>query len=184
MLDLPQLDPGIEISVASRGMSKGVAQSERPQLIVRPFVKLGDVQVGAQWKNVTSAVADGEAAVFVGFGRELASFQLTLQASHKFQTGVREQTDDHSWEFSGGLTRKLSRIMLRASAVYSPDDRRGKEIVLLGGRPRSGPQQAVQAVRQRRASLETARPRLHLVQRRRFNHRYPEHDARRPLVRY
>jgi hypothetical protein len=122
MLDLPQLDPGIEISVASRGMSKGVAQSERPQLIVRPFVKLGDVQVGAQWKNVTSTVADGEAAVFVGFARELASIQLTLQASHKFQTGVREQTDDHSWEFSGGLTRKLSRITLRASAVYSPDD--------------------------------------------------------------
>src|ERR1700752_4250587 len=122
MLDLPPLDPGIEISVASRGMSKGIAQSEGPQLIGRPFVKLGDVQVGAQWKNVTSTVAGGEGAVFVGFGRELAGFQLTLHASHKFQTGVHEPTDDHSWEFTSGLTRKFGKVTMRGSVVYSPDD--------------------------------------------------------------
>jgi hypothetical protein len=122
MLDLPPLDPGIEVSVASRGMSKGIVQSEGPQLIVRPFIKLGDVQVGAQWKNVTSTVAGGESAAFVSFGREVAGFQLSLQAAHKFQTGVKEPTDDHSWEFTGGLTRKLGRVTLRTQFVYSPDD--------------------------------------------------------------
>jgi hypothetical protein len=122
MLDLPPADPGIEIVVASHGMSKGIAQSEGPQLIVKPFVKFGDFQVGAQWKNVTSAVAGGEGAVFVGFGREIAGFQLTLQASNKFQTGVREPTDDHSWEFTGGLSRKFGKVTLRISAIYSPDD--------------------------------------------------------------
>ncbi|MCL6740787.1 hypothetical protein LZ518_06525 [Sphingomonas sp. RB56-2] len=122
MLDLAPLDPGIELSVASRGMSKGIAQTEGPQLIVKPFVKLGDFQVGAQWKNVTSTVAGGEGAVFVAFGREVGGFQLTLQASHKFQTGVHEPTDDHSWEFTGGLTRKLGSITLRGQVVYSPDD--------------------------------------------------------------
>ena len=127
MIDLPQLDPGIEVVVASRGMSKGIAQSEGPQLIVRPLVKLGDVQIGAQWKNVTSAVAGGEGAVFVGLTRDLAGFQLSLQAAHKFQTGVREPADDHSWEFTAGLTRKLGPVTLRGSLVYSPDDLGGAE---------------------------------------------------------
>jgi hypothetical protein len=122
MLDLPPLDPAIEVSVASRGMSKGIAQSEGPQLVVKPSIKLGDLQAGAQWKNVTSAVAGGEGALFVGFGRQVAGFQLSLQASHKFQTGVREPADDHSWEFTGGVTRKIGAVTLRGSLVYSPDD--------------------------------------------------------------
>ena len=129
MLDLPPLDPCVEIVVASRGMSKGIAQTDGPQLVVRPFVKVGDVQLGAQWKNVTSAVAGGEGALFVGFGREVAGFQLSLQASRKFQTGVKEPTDDHSWEFTGALSRKLGPVTLRGSLIYSPDD--------LGGAGRS-----------------------------------------------
>jgi hypothetical protein len=129
MWDLPPPDPGIEIIIASRGMSKGIAQTAGPQLIVKPSVKLGDVQLGGQWKNVTSTVAGGEGAIFVGWSREVASFQLSLQASHKFQTGVREPTDDHSWEFTGGVSRKVRKVTLRASIVYSPDD--------LGGAKRS-----------------------------------------------
>jgi hypothetical protein len=122
MIDLPPPDPGIEIVIASRGMSKGIAQTEGPQLVAKPSVKFGDVQVGGQWKNVTSTVAGGEGAIFVGWSRAVASFQFSLQASHKFQTGVREPTDDHSWEFTGGISRKLGAITLRGSAVYSPDD--------------------------------------------------------------
>ena len=122
MIDLPPPDPGIEIVVASRGMSKGIAQSEGPQLIVRPFVKVGDVQAGVQWKNVTSTVAGGEGALFAGVSRKVAGFQLSLQAAHKFQTGVREPTDDHSWEFTGGVTRKIGLVTLRGSVIYSPDD--------------------------------------------------------------
>ena len=44
--DLPPPDPGIEISVATRGMSKGIAQTEGPQMIARSSVKFGDVQFG------------------------------------------------------------------------------------------------------------------------------------------
>ena len=129
MIDLPPADPGIEVSIASRGMSKGIAQTEGPQLLVKPSVKLGDVQIGAQWKNVTSPVADGEGAVFVGWGSEVAGFQLSLQAAHKFQTRVREPADDRSWEFTGNVARKLGRVTLRGSVIYSPDD--------LGGAKRS-----------------------------------------------
>ena len=122
MLDLPPLDPGIEIVVASRGMSKGIAQTEGPQLVARPFVRLGPVQFGAQWKNVSSAVAGGEGAASVSVSPELGQFQLGFGVAHKFQTGVREPTDDHSWEFIGSVTRKIGRLSLRIAAVYSPDD--------------------------------------------------------------
>ena len=108
-------------------MSKGIAQTEGPQLVARPSVKLGGLQFGAQWKNITSPVAGGEGALFVGWGRDLAGFQLSLQAAHKFQTGVREPTDDHSWEFTAGLSRKLGRVTLRGSLVCSPDDLGGAE---------------------------------------------------------
>ena len=121
-LDLPPADPGIEIVVASRGMSKGVVQSEGPQLIVKPFVKLGEIQLGAQWKNVTSPVAGGEAALFAALNKEVAKFQLSLQAAYKFQTGVKEPTDDRSWEFTGSVSRKFGKLSLRIGAIYSPDD--------------------------------------------------------------
>ena len=102
MFDLPPPNPAIEFSVASRGMSKGVAQTDGPQLVVKPSLGLGSVQLGA---------------------------------AHKFQTAVREPTDDHSWEFTGSVTRKLGRLSLRVQAIYSPNDLGGskRSIYIEGG---------------------------------------------------
>lgn len=122
MFDLPPPDPGIEITIASRGMSKGVAQTEGPQVVVKPFVQMGPVQVGSQWKNISSAVAGGEAAIFANVAPKLGQFQLGFGAAYKFQTGVREPTDDKSWEFTGNVTRKFGKLSLRVAAIYSPDD--------------------------------------------------------------
>lgn len=121
-IDLPPLDPGIEFNVASRGMSKGIAQTEGPQVVAKGFLQSGIVQVGAQWKNVTSPVAGGEGAIFANVAPKLGSLQFNLGVAHKFQTGVREPTDDHSWEFTGAVTRKFGKLSLRGSLVYSPDD--------------------------------------------------------------
>jgi hypothetical protein len=135
MLDLPPPDPGIEISVASRGMSKGIAQTEGPQLVTKSFVQMGVVQAGGQWKNISSAVAGGEAAAFVTVAPKLGRFQLSLGAAYKFQTGVREPTDDKSWEFTGSVTRKFGKVSLRLGAIYSPDDLGGakRSLVVEGG---------------------------------------------------
>ena len=129
MWDLPPPDPGIEVVVASRGMSKGVAQTEGPQVIVRPFVQTGPVQLGGQWKNISSAVAGGEAALFANVAPKVSGFQLNLGVAFKMQTGVQAPTDDKSWEFTGNVTRKFGKLSLRLAAVYSPDD--------LGGARRS-----------------------------------------------
>lgn len=135
MWDLPPPDPGFEIVVASRGMSKGIAQTDGVQVIPKAFLQLGPVQVGGQWKNVSSPVADGEAAAFVNYAPKLGAFQLTLGAAYKFQTNVTGNPDDDSFEFTGAVSRKFGKVGLRAGAVYSPDDLGGarRSLYLEGG---------------------------------------------------
>jgi hypothetical protein len=122
MWDLPPSDPGFEIVVSSRGMSKGLAQTDGVQVIPKAYLQVGDVQVGGQWKNVTSPVADGEAAAFVTYAPKVGPYQLSIGGAYKFQTDVKGATDDDSWEFTGSASRKLGKLTLKASAVYSPDD--------------------------------------------------------------
>jgi hypothetical protein len=134
--DLPPPDPGIEISIASRGMSKGIAQTEGPQLVGKGFLQMGPLQTGGQWKNISSRVAGGEAAAFVTVAPKLGKFQLSLSAAYKIQTGVREPTDDKSWEFTGSVTRKFGKVSMRVGAIYSPDDLGGaKQSLVIDGGP-------------------------------------------------
>jgi uncharacterized protein (TIGR02001 family) len=122
MFDLPPPDPGVEISIASRGMSKGIAQTEGPQLIGRAHLNFGDVQVAGQWKNVTSSVAQGEAAASATWQRKFGRIQTSFGATFKFQTGVSGPTDDKALELNGSVAPKWGKFGLRASVVYSPND--------------------------------------------------------------
>ena len=125
MFALPPADPGFEISLASHGMSKGIEQVDGPQVILKPYLQVGDFQVGGQWKNITSATANGEASAFVNFSRKLGPTVLTLGAAFKAQTAAARGTDPNSLEFTAGLTRKIRRVSLKFSAIYSPDDAGG-----------------------------------------------------------
>ena len=122
MFDLPSPDPGIEISIASRGISKGIAQTEGPQVIGKALVQFGDVQLAGQWKNVTSTVAEGEAAVSATWQRKFGRVQTSLGATFKFQTGVSSPTDDKALELNGSVAPKWGKFGLRVSAIYSPND--------------------------------------------------------------
>lgn len=127
MFDLPPPDPGIEITIASRGMSKGIAQTEGTQVVVKPFVQMGPMQLATQWKNLSSSTASGEASAIVSVAPKLGQFQLNVSAAYKLQTGVHGPTDNKSWEFTGGITRKFGKVSLRVNAIYSPDDLGGAE---------------------------------------------------------
>lgn len=122
MFDLPPPDPGIELVVASRGMSKGIEQADEPQVIPKLYMQVGDVQLGGQWKDVTSTTADGEGALFANASRKFGAFSVTAGAAYKFQTHAKRGTDSDSLELSGSVSRKLGRLSVKASAVFSPDD--------------------------------------------------------------
>lgn len=120
--DVPAPVPVLEISFANRGMSKGIAQTEGPQIIARGYVRAGAVQFGAQWKNVNSHSAGGEAAIFATGKRRLGSLQLSAGISYKLQTGLHGAGNQRALEFSAGVARKLGALTLRTTLVYSPDD--------------------------------------------------------------
>ena len=94
MFGLPPPDPAFEFSVASRGMSKGIAQTDdEPQALLKASGKSGPLEVGGQWKNVTSASAKGEAAVFVNANHAFGKLRLNAGVAYKFQTGVSGNPD-------------------------------------------------------------------------------------------
>ena len=136
MFALPPFDPGVELVVSSRGMSKGIEQSDQPQVIPKIILRIGDVQIGGQWKNVTSTAADGEGAAFANLTHDFGAFAVTAGAAHKFQTNVKMRTDSDSFEFTGAVARAFGKLSVKVSAVYSPDDLgKAKRSLYLEGGP-------------------------------------------------
>ena len=116
------LNPTIEVTVASHGMSKGIEQADGPQVTPRAYVQMGDIQVGGQWKNITSRTADGESWLFAGLTRKVGAFQLSVGANYKFQTGTRSGLDADAIELNAGAGYKSGKLSLKASMIYAPDD--------------------------------------------------------------
>jgi hypothetical protein len=136
MFALPPFDPGVEFVVSSRGMSKGIEQSDEPQVSPKVTLRIGDVQLGGQWKNVTSTAADGEAAAFANLTHKFGAFAVTAGAAYKFQTNVKMRTDSDSFEFTGAVVRSFGKLSVKVSAIYSPDDLgKAKRSIYLEGGP-------------------------------------------------
>jgi hypothetical protein len=122
MLDFPPPDPGIEIVLATRGYSKGLAQTDGVQGVGRFELAFKSINFTAQYKNITSATADGEAAFGAGWKGKAAGFDLGLTASWKRLIGLDGQVDPDSWEFVPSVSRKFGPVTGRLSLTYSPDD--------------------------------------------------------------
>ncbi len=122
MLDLPPPVPTIEFNLSSTGMSKGLAQTDGPQLLVRGEVAFGDVYVGAYAKNVTSTTSDGEAAAVAGLRSKAAGFDLAASASWKRAINPAPRSDANALELSASISRRFGRLTPRLSVVWSPDD--------------------------------------------------------------
>lgn len=125
MFDLPPPEPAIEITLATRGYSKGIAQTDEPQLVVRPEVKLGPVLLGGYVKNVTSPAFDGEGGGSVGYRFKLAGFDLTATAVVKTLLNPDPGVDSTALELVGGASRTLGPVNAKLSYAFSPDDTGG-----------------------------------------------------------
>ena len=122
MFTAPSLDPGIEISAFSQGMSKGLRQTEGAQIVVRPELGIGPLFLAGYYKNVSSPTADGEAAVMVGLRHRLGGFDLSLVGEYKWNTNARRQADRDAFELSATASRRFGPVTPRLSLVYSPDE--------------------------------------------------------------
>jgi uncharacterized protein (TIGR02001 family) len=122
MLDLPPPVPAIEFNIASTGMSKGVAQTQGPQALVRGELGFGHLYLGAYAKNVTSTSADGEAGASIGVRTKAAGFDIAASAGWKRAIDPASGSDVNALEVSAALSRKLGKFTPRLSMVWSPDD--------------------------------------------------------------
>ncbi|HEX8653944.1 MAG TPA: porin [Allosphingosinicella sp.] len=122
MLDLPPPDPGIEINIASQGMSKGLRQTDGPQVVVRPEVAFGPVYVGVYAKNVSSPTSDGETGATIGLRTGAGGFDLSASASWKIAVAPTAGLDDQALELNAAVSRRIGPLTPRVSVTWSPDE--------------------------------------------------------------
>ena len=122
MFDLPPPDPVIEFVLASRGYSKGLAQTDGAQALIRGEVEWGALFAAAQWKNVNSSGANGEAQVQIGAGGEFGGFALEAAIGYKRLTGLPSSADEDAVEFTGSASRAFGPFEPRIALTFSFDD--------------------------------------------------------------
>lgn len=111
-----------EFSVASQGMSKGLLQSEGAQFVIRPSIKARGFQLGAQWKNISTNSAKGEASIIGGWSGKAGAADLNASLAYKLLTSASGSGNRHSWEATARMSRKFGKLGASISAVASPDD--------------------------------------------------------------
>jgi hypothetical protein len=114
--------PAGEVSLWTRGYSKGLAQTDGVQGVGRFDLGLKPVTFFAQYKNITSPTADGESAFGVGWKGKAAGFDLGASVAWKRLIGLDGQVDPDSWEFVPSVSRKFGPLTARLSLTYSPND--------------------------------------------------------------
>ena len=122
MIDLPPPDPSIEISLASRGISKGISQTDGPQVLVRAELAFGSVYFGASAKNVTSTTSKGEGAGLIGIRTKAGSFDLAGSAAWKRALAPDGAVDANALEMAASIARKFGPVIPRVAVTWSPDD--------------------------------------------------------------
>jgi hypothetical protein len=122
MLEIPPPDPGIEIVVASRGYSKGLAQTDGVQLRAQPELAFGPAYLAFYAKNVTSSSSEGEAGAIVGLRTRAGGFDLAASATWKMSIEPRGRTNDDALELVGSIGRRFGPVNARLSVTWSPND--------------------------------------------------------------
>ena len=122
MIDIPPPDPGIEVIVASRGYSKGLAQTDGVQVRAQPELAFGPVYLAVYAKNVTSSTAEGEGGPIVGFRTRAGGFDLAAAATWKIALQPHGTTNDDALELTGSVGRRFGPVGTRLSLTWSPND--------------------------------------------------------------
>lgn len=119
---LPPPDPAIEIVLASKGMSKGLSQTEGAQLVARGELAFGNFFVNALAKNLTSPSTEGEVQLGAGGRVKLGGFDVTVSATAKKWVDTTGDPDAEAAELSATAQRAFGKLTPRVQVIYSPDD--------------------------------------------------------------
>ncbi|MDQ3080330.1 MAG: hypothetical protein M3R03_10085 [Pseudomonadota bacterium] len=123
MFDLPPATPTIQIELASTGISKGLAQTRGPQLVVRPALTFGAFSIEGNAKNIENNGDHGaELALSAGAATKAGGFDLSARGGLKSIHGIAGQADRRAFEMRLEAGRKFGAVRATATVTYSPDD--------------------------------------------------------------
>jgi len=128
MFILPSPDPGIEISAATQGVSKGLLQTDGIQIVAQPELAFGPIVLLGYYKNVDDTDY-GEARLGAGFRQRLGDVNFALSLLYKWNNGVPAGADRDALELSAVVSGRIGPLTPRLSVTWSGDD--------LGGTRRS-----------------------------------------------
>lgn len=118
----PPPDPGIEIVLATKGMSKGLSQTDDAQLVVRGELAFGSFFLGGLAKNLDAPNTEGELQFSAGGKTKLAGFDVTVSAAAKKWVDTTGHPDDVAAELNFTASRAFGKLTPRVQVIYSPDD--------------------------------------------------------------
>lgn len=119
---LPPPDPGIEISIASTGMSKGISQTDGVQVVGRGELAFGKVYVAALAKNLTSPSTEGELQLSAGGRFKLRRADVAVSVAYKKWLDTSGRPDDEAAELTASVSQAVGKVTPRLQLIYSPDD--------------------------------------------------------------
>jgi hypothetical protein len=122
MLDYVPWDPQLEINIAGRGYSKGVAQTKGPQVLIRPELRFGPLALHGYAKNVSGPLQDGEVGAGLTYRRDVRGFEIAGSAVAKSMINPASQVDSRAAEFAFAIARTNGTILPRVSVMWSPED--------------------------------------------------------------
>ena len=119
---LPPPDPGIEISIATTGMSKGLSQTDGVQVVGRGELAFGGVYVAALGKNLDSSSTEGEFQLSAGGRFRLRKADINVSVAYKRWLDTTGNPDEEAAELGVSVSRTFGKITPRFQLIYSPDD--------------------------------------------------------------
>jgi hypothetical protein len=119
---LPPPDPAIEIGVTSKGMSKGLSQTDGLQLVGRGELAFGRLFISALGKNISSPTADAELQFAAGARFKVDGTDFGAAATLKRLVGLDGQRNPTALELSANASRAFGNVIPRVQLIYSPDD--------------------------------------------------------------
>jgi hypothetical protein len=119
---MPPIESRVDIVIASRGMSRGIADTRGPQVVVRAEVEVGALYVAGFIKNLSSNTSKGLANGMIGFRTDIAGFQLGGRIAYKQLVAAGGSADAAALELGGSLFRRKGPLTGMVSYTWSPDD--------------------------------------------------------------
>ena len=126
-------DAPAEVPSGSWSFAFGAATDNRSKALSKtegdPFVwgqaqwesASGLFYAGAGAETIKSAGSDLEIEVSTGFRPQVAGFDVTLDAAHKWQVDADPGADADAWEFTADVSRSIGPASGRVRLQYSPD---------------------------------------------------------------